>query len=67
VRVRVIGQPKNLLGPFHTLGKPRKRAWTPMWWGSGVPTDPQPGSAYDLLDLGLFATPAWHASPRIQS
>ncbi len=61
ITVRVIGLPKNLLGPFHTPGKPRKRAWTPMWWGNGVPTDPRPGAAYDLIDLGLFKAPVWQA------
>ncbi|HYI25753.1 MAG TPA: hypothetical protein VD767_10115, partial [Thermomicrobiales bacterium] len=61
VTVRVIGLPKNLLGPFHAPGNPRKRAWTPMWWGNGVPTEPQPGESYDLIDLGLFASPVWTA------
>jgi hypothetical protein len=32
-----------------------------MWHGPGVPTDPQPGTRYDLLDLGLIKEPRWIA------
>jgi hypothetical protein len=59
IMLRVIGLPKNLLGPFHAPGKPRRRAWPAMWLGPDVPTEPQPGEAYDLLDLGLFRAPRW--------
>jgi hypothetical protein len=59
VTLRVVGLPKNLLGPFHAPGKPRRRAWPAMWLGPDVPTEPQPGEAYDLLDLGLFHAPRW--------
>ncbi len=62
VTLRVIGLPKNLLGPWHAPGAPRRRAWMPMWYGADVPTDPQPGERYDLLDLGLFQSPRWHAA-----
>jgi hypothetical protein len=30
-----------------------------MWLGADVPTEAQPGDAYDLLDLGLFRAPRW--------
>jgi hypothetical protein len=30
-----------------------------MWYGEGVPTTPQPGGEYDLLDLGLLKPPYW--------
>ena len=43
VTIHVIGLPKNLLGPFHAPGNPRKRAWTSMWYGDGVPTILSPG------------------------
>ena len=59
VTLRVVGLPKNLLGPWHAPGAPRRRAWMPMWYGAGVPTAPQPGARYDLLDLGLFQAPRW--------
>ena len=59
VILRVIGLPKNLLGPWHAPGTPRRRAWMPMWYGPDVPTSPQPGKRYDLLDLGLFRPPRW--------
>jgi len=62
VTLRVIGLPKNLLGPFHAPGTPRRRAWMPMWYGPGVPTTPVPGERYDLLDLGLFRPPRWFAA-----
>lgn len=57
--LRVVGLPKNLLGPWHDPKRPRGRAWIPMWHGPGIPTSPQPGESYDLLDLGLFRTPRW--------
>jgi hypothetical protein len=59
ITLGVVGLPKNLLGPFHAPGAPRKRAWMPMWYGTGVPTTPVPGERYDLLDLGLFRAPRW--------
>jgi len=59
VVLTVIGLPKNLLGPWHDPVRPRRRAWTPMWFGPAIPAEPQPGAAYDLLDLGLFAPPRW--------
>lgn len=62
VILRVIGLPNNLLGPWHAPGAPRRRAWMPMWYGPAVPTGPQPGERYDLLDLGLFRPPRWFAS-----
>jgi hypothetical protein len=57
--LRVVGLPKNLLGPWHDPNRPRGRAWIPMWHGPGIPTSPQPGESYDLLDLGLFRPPRW--------
>jgi len=63
VTVRVVGLPKNLLGPWHDPGRPRKRAWIPMWYGPNIPIGPQPGERYDLLDLGLFAAPRWESAP----
>jgi hypothetical protein len=61
VTIRVIGLPKNLLGPWHASKAFRRRAWMTMWHGPGVPTAPQPGENYDLLDLGLFNPPRWTA------
>jgi len=57
--LRVVGLPKNLLGPWHDPKRPRGRAWIPMWYGPDIPTSPQPGERYDLLDLGLFKAPRW--------
>lgn len=57
--LRVVGLPKNLLGPWHDPKRQRGRAWIPMWHGPGIPTSPQPGERYDLLDLGLFGAPRW--------
>ncbi|HKO23843.1 MAG TPA: hypothetical protein VJY65_03790, partial [Chloroflexota bacterium] len=62
VTLRVVGLPKNLLGPWHDPARLRKRAWIPMWYGPSIPTTPQPGEQYDLLDLGLFAAPRWTVS-----
>ena len=58
--LRVVGLPKNLLGPWHDPKRQRGRAWIPMWYGPDIPTSPQPGERYDLLDLGLFSAPRWH-------
>lgn len=60
--LRVVGLPKNLLGPWHDPERQRGRAWIPMWYGPDIPTSPQPGERYDLLDLGLFRAPRWHPS-----
>jgi hypothetical protein len=30
-----------------------------MWYGPTIPNEPQPGTNYDLLDLGLFGVPQW--------
>ena len=57
--LRVVGLPKNLLGPWHDPEHARGRAWIPMWYGPGVPASAQPGARYDLLDLGLFKAPRW--------
>jgi hypothetical protein len=57
--LRVVGLPKNLLGPWHDPERQRGRAWIPMWYGRDVPTSPQPGDRYDLLDLGLLRPPRW--------
>ncbi len=57
--LRVVGLPKNLLGPWHDPKRQRRRAWIPMWHGPDIPTSPQPGERYDLLDLGLFGAPRW--------
>ncbi len=57
--LRVVGLPKNLLGPWHDPKRPRGRAWIPMWHGPDIPTSPQPGGRYDLLDLGLLRAPRW--------
>jgi hypothetical protein len=51
--LRVIGLPKNLLGPWHNHANPRKRAFAGAWTHETDDT-PRPGSDYDLLDLGLF-------------
>ena len=61
VTVRIVGLPKNLLGPWHDPEHPRGRAWIPMWYGPNIPNEPQPGERYDLLDLGLFRAPRWYA------
>jgi hypothetical protein len=61
ITVRVVGLPKNLLGPWHDPARVRRRAWPSMWYGPTVSGEPQPGAAYDLLDLGLFAAPRWVA------
>jgi len=60
--LRVVGLPKNLLGPWHDPKRQRGRAWIPMWYGPDIPTSPQPGERYDLLDIGLFRAPRWHPS-----
>jgi hypothetical protein len=52
----VVGLPRNLIGPFHDPARSRKRAWPGMWIGSGAA---EPGSAYDLIDLGLLRPPRW--------
>jgi hypothetical protein len=57
--LRIIGLPKNLLGPWHDPKHQRGRAWIPMWYGPDVPTSPRPGGCYGLLDLGLFSGPRW--------
>jgi hypothetical protein len=63
VTLRVVGLPKNLLGPWHDPARQRGRAWIPMWYGPGVSNSPRPGREYDLLDLGLFRAPRWSGSP----
>jgi hypothetical protein len=60
--LRVVGLPKNLLGPWHDPKRQRGRAWIPMWYGPDIPTSPQPGERYDLIDLGLFKAPRWYPS-----
>jgi hypothetical protein len=57
--VRVVGLPKNLLGPLHHRDRPRGTAGPPMWFGRNVSSEPQPGAEYDLIDLGLFQEPTW--------
>lgn len=53
----VVGLPKNLFGPWHDprhrwgLGSPT------MWIGENIPTTPQAGEKYALLELGLSAPP----------
>lgn len=59
ITLRIVGLPKNLLGPWHDPKRQRGRAWIPMWYGPDVPTSPQPGERYDLIDLGLFKAPRW--------
>ncbi|QYM77921.1 hypothetical protein K0B96_11415 [Horticoccus luteus] len=61
VTLRVVGLPKNVLGPWHFPRKERKCAGPYMWRSPEVVTEPQPGEKYDLLDLGLFAAPQWRA------
>jgi len=57
VELLVVGLPKNLFGPWHDpqhrwgLGSPT------MWIGENIPTMPQAGKNYALLDLGLSASP----------
>jgi hypothetical protein len=60
--LRIVGLPKNLLGPWHDPKRQRGRAWIPMWYGPDIPTSPQPGERYDLVDLGLFKAPRWRPS-----
>jgi hypothetical protein len=50
ITLRIVGLPKNLLGPWHDPKRQRGRAWIPMWYGPDVPTSPQPGERYDLID-----------------
>jgi hypothetical protein len=52
--LRVIGLPKNLLGPWHHYASPRKRAFSGSWTYE-TDDSPRPGTDYDLLDLGLLA------------
>jgi hypothetical protein len=60
--LRIVGLPKNLLGPWHDPKRQRGRAWIPMWYGLDIPTSSQPGERYDLVDLGLFKAPRWRPS-----
>jgi len=55
----VTGLPLNLLGPWHKPSFRPKHAWSTFWHGGDVPNNPQAGSAYHLLDLGLFSAPVW--------
>ena len=55
------GRPATMLS-WHDPKRQRGRAWIPMWYGPDIPTLPQPGDRYDLLDLGLFKAPRWHPS-----
>jgi hypothetical protein len=59
ITLRVVGLPKNLLGPWHDPKRQRGRAWIPMWYGPDIPTSPQLGERYDFLNLGLFRAPRW--------
>jgi hypothetical protein len=61
VEVRVYGTPRNLFGPFHHPRKVRFGAGPGSW--AEFPESQPPGSAYDLLDYGLTASPALSTSP----
>jgi len=51
ITVRVFGSLKNLLGPHHNVN--RRGIVTP-WSFKYAPDVQPPGSAYDMLDYGLF-------------
>jgi hypothetical protein len=60
VRLRVVGLPVNLLGPWHAPN--RRKGWSgepSFWLGPDVRPIPEPGAAYDLVDLGLLKPPTW--------
>ena len=60
LRLRVVGLPQNLLGPWHHPA--RRRGWggePDLWSGPDVRMTPEPGDAYDLIDLGLLEPPMW--------
>ena len=59
-----IAPRKTPLAIFDSEGTARQRgrAWLPMWYGPDIPTSPQPGECYDLVDLGLFEAPRWYPS-----
>jgi hypothetical protein len=60
VRVRVVGLPVNLLGPWHAPDRRKGWAGDPgLWLGPDVRSIPEPGARYDLVDLGLFRPPTW--------
>ncbi len=59
----ITGLPFNLLGPFHKPGFIPKRGWSNFWCGPDIPKEPQPGSAYYHLDLGLFRSPKMTTIP----
>jgi hypothetical protein len=60
--LRIVGLPKNLLGPWHDPKRQCGRARIPIWYGPDISTSPQPDERYELLDLGLFEAPRWHPS-----
>jgi hypothetical protein len=62
LKLRVVGLPKNVFGPFRVSDPRPKRAWSVQWFGIDIPEGPLPGARYDLLDLGLFAPPAFAES-----
>lgn len=59
VTLRVVGLSQNILGPWHFPRPEPKCAGPYYFWSPEVPTTPQPGERYQLLDLGLFAAPTW--------
>ena len=59
VTVSVTGVPLNLFGPWHKPNNLPKHGWSNAWHGGNVPNEPQPGTAYRHLDLGLFTAPRW--------
>lgn len=51
IKLRVVGTPKNLLGPFHDPNKQRKISGQ---WLNGKRFGPIPGNNYDIIDYGLL-------------
>jgi len=52
IEVKVVGTPKNTLGPHHA-GPLRGAAW-PHMFQQGPDTGPPPGRRYDTIGYGLF-------------
>jgi hypothetical protein len=59
----VVGLPINLFGPWHDPDHRWDVASPFMWMGDQVPKEPQPGSRYAQMDLGLLVPP--RAVPQI--
>jgi hypothetical protein len=60
VRLRVVGLPHNLFGPFHVkpeIANQGEFSCAPFWSEPCAETGPRPGEAYRVLDLGLLKAP----------